>query len=563
MFNFQGNQRPNRSFQMSKKTFVYCLLVWAIVVGVVWYIQTPAITIFTDGLFFWGVAFFVLFKIISVGFAKADAGLFSPIQLIFSKNATKSGVSRVCYYISNAILVLMAAWILVSPVVCGSFFHAKAFSQRIDIKEVDFDQIKEVDFTKTPIIDRDSTMVLGDRVMGKMPELVSQFEVSTEYTQISYEDSVYRVTPLEYAGFIKYLGNKDEGIPAYITVNSVTGETKLVKLKDLGLDGMKYVPSGYFNHNLYRKLQLQYPTTVFGRPSFEIDDEGHPWYVCSTYGFTGFETKRKVTGVVLFDPITGESTKYSVNEAPKWVDRIYPEELVIQEVDQNGSLKNGFINSIFGQKNVMITSEGYNYLEQNGDIYIYSGITSANADESNLGFVLVNLRNHEAMRIASAGANESSAMKSAEGEVRNYGYKSTFPLLVNVNNRPVYMMSLKDDNGLIKMYAMVDAENYQKVATIESDEGFETLKKKFVGTEVENENDDEMVEKDIKIASLQWLNVDGKSKCFITDQDGKLYKITISTKNEDVLAFIKQGDTVHIRFIESEGVQSIRKIEKK
>ena len=562
MFNFHSKSEPS-NLKMSKKVFALCLLAWVVIVGVMWYIQTPAITIFTEGLFFWGIALIALLKLISVGLASAPAGFFSPVQLLFSKEATKPGISRICYYLSNGLLVAMMLWVTLTPVLCGSFFHAKAFANRIQIKNVDFSEIQEVDFTKTPIIDRDSTMVLGDRVMGKMPELVSQFEVSTEYTQISYDDSVYRVTPLEYAGFIKYLGNKDEGIPAYITVNSVTGETKLVKLKDLGLGGMKYVPSGYFNHNLYRKLQLQYPTTVFGKPSFEIDDEGHPWYVCSTYGFTGFETKKKVTGVVLFDPITGDSKKYSVDKAPKWVDRIYPEELVIQEVDQNGSLKNGFINSIFGQKDVMITSEGYNYLAQGGDIYIYSGITSANADASNLGFVLVNLRNHEAMRIASAGANESSAMKSAEGEVRNYGYKSTFPLLVNVNNHPVYMMSLKDDNGLIKMYAMVDAENYQKVATIESDEGFETLKKKFVGTEAEEDNTKEKAEKDIQIDSLQWLNVEGKSKCFIKDTDGKMYKVTISAKNEDVLAFIRPKDTVHIEYVESEGVQSIRSIEKK
>ena len=176
-----------------------------------------------------------------------------------------------------------------------------------------------MDFTKTPIIDRDSTIVLGDRVMGEMPELVSQFEVSEEYTQISYKDSVYRVTPLEYAGFFKYLGNQEEGIPAYILVNSVTGEAELVKLEDLGLDGMKYVPSGYFNHDLYRKLQMQYPTTIFGEPSFEIDEEGHPWYICTTYDYAAFETRKTVSGVVLFDPITGESTKYDdVLDAPTW-----------------------------------------------------------------------------------------------------------------------------------------------------------------------------------------------------------------------------------------------------
>ena len=562
-FQSNFNERESHSFSMSKKAFIACLVAWFVVVGVLWYVNTPEFSIFSEGFLFWGIALVILFKIISLGTSKKEEGFFNIFQLLFSKEATRPGISRIAYYLSNGLLIFMAVWIIGSPVLCGPFFHAKEYSQRIHVKEVPFSEVKEVDFTKTPIIDRDSTMVLGDRVMGKIPELVSQFEVSTEYTQISYENSVYRVTPLEYPGFIKYLGNKDEGIPAYITVNSVTGETKLVKLKDLGLPGMKYVPSGYFNHNLYRKLQMTYPTTVFGRPSFEIDDKGHPCYVCTTYGFKGYQTKRKVNGAVLFDPITGDSKKYDMNSIPKWVDRVYPEELVMEEVDQNGSLKSGYINSVFGQKNVTITSEGYNYLEQNGDIYIYSGITSANADASNVGFVLVNLRTHEAMRIASAGANEQSAMKSAEGEVRNYGYKSTFPLLVNVKGSPVYMMSLKDDNGLIKMYAMVDAENYQKVATISSDEGFDTLRKKFIGSEVEEDDEDQQVEKDITIDSIQWLNVDGKSKCFIQDSKGNAYKMTITAKNEDVLAFLKKGDTVHIHYVEGDEVHLIKKIEHK
>ena len=243
------------------------------------------------------------------------------------------------------------------------------------------------------------------------------------------------------------------------------------------------------------------------------------------------------------------------------MDRIYPESLVMDEVDNNGSLQSGFINSIFGQKNVTVTSEGYNYLEQDGDIYIYSGITSANEDASNLGFVLVNLRTHEALRIASAGANESSAMRSAEGEVRNYGYASTFPLLVNVNNKPVYMMALKDDNGLIKMYAMVDATNYQKVATIESDEGFETLKKKFVmASGGEAVDSSKLKEKTIQIQSVKIINVEGHSRCFITDTEGNKYKITVQTKNEDILAFLKDGDSLSIEYEEDPDVNRIKEI---
>ena len=541
---------PSFTKDLSTKQKIILLIFWLVAGAVGYYVFHPVISYKTVTGFAYVIYVIVLVGIVSLFFQKSSI---SYGKLSFKMTALK------------IILGLSVIWVLGSLVVCNPVFMASYFADRIQIENVDFDKVKEVDFTKTPIIDRDSTIVLGDRVMGEMPELVSQFEVSEEYTQISYKDSVYRVTPLEYAGFFKYLGNQEEGIPAYILVNSVTGEAELVKLEDLGLDGMKYVPSGYFNHDLYRKLQMQYPTTIFGEPSFEIDEEGHPWYICTTYDYAAFETRKTVSGVVLFDPITGESTKYDdVLDAPTWVDRIYPESLVTEQVNQNGSLQDGFINSVIGQKNVTYTSEGYNYLAQDGDIYIYSGITSANKDSSNLGFVLVNLRTHQAMKISSPGANETSAMASAEGEVKNYGYTSTFPLLVNVNGSPVYMMALKDDSGLIKMYAMVDASDYQKVATIASDEGFENLKKKFLALEgTQTIDKDELETKDITIESVQILAIEDTTKCFLTDTEHNRYKFTITDQNEDVAAFLKAQDVVTITYSPQEDVNLIQSIETK
>lgn len=541
---------PSFTKDLSTKQKIILLIFWLVAGAVGYYVFHPVISYKTVT----GFAY-VIYVIVLVGI----------VSLFFQKSSISYGKSSFKMTALKIILGLSVIWVLGSLVVCNPVFMASYFADRIQIENVDFDKVKEVDFTKTPIIDRDSTIVLGDRVMGEMPELVSQFEVSEEYTQISYKDSVYRVTPLEYAGFFKYLGNQEEGIPAYILVNSVTGEAELVKLEDLGLDGMKYVPSGYFNHDLYRKLQMQYPTTIFGEPSFEIDEEGHPWYICTTYDYAAFETRKTVSGVVLFDPITGESTKYDdVLDAPTWVDRIYPESLVTEQVNQNGSLQDGFINSVIGQKNVTYTSEGYNYLAQDGDIYIYSGITSANKDSSNLGFVLVNLRTHQAMKISSPGANETSAMASAEGEVKNYGYTSTFPLLVNVNGSPVYMMALKDDSGLIKMYAMVDASDYQKVATIASDEGFENLKKKFLALEgTQTIDKDELETKDITIESVQILAIEDTTKCFLTDTEHNRYKFTITDQNEDVAAFLKAQDVVTITYSPQEDVNLIQSIETK
>lgn len=537
----------NQSIGKNKKSLFYISIILRILLlGIIYYVLHPTIN-------FSSFSFWIYLWLTPI--------LFIDIILKFIEKTTWN----IKYFIYIAILFFMIPIVLWFMNV--RIFHAEEYSNRINIEQQEFNNetLKEVDFSKTPIIDRDSTIKLGDKVMGEMPELVSQFEVSEEYTQISYKNSVYRVTPLEYAGFIKYLTNKDEGIPAYITVNSTNGETNLVKLKDLGLDGMKYVPSGYFNNNLQRKLQLDYPNIIFGSPSFEIDEKGHPWYVCTTYGYKAIGAKKHVTGMILFDPITGDSTKYEEGNFPDWVDRVYPEDLIMTEIEDNGSLKDGFINSVIGQKNVTKPSDGYNYLEKNGDIWIYTGITSANSDASNLAFVLTNLRTHESIKFSCSGANEQSAMESAEGEVKNYGYHSTFPLLVNINNNPVYLMSLKDDGGLVKQYAMVDAKDYQKVSVYSADsiKNLELLKKQFISSKNIEDNSDtsNILSKEITIKEYVILNSDGKSKVFITDTENNKYKLTVTASNENIIAFLQPNQKLKIAFVENEEVNIIKSIE--
>lgn len=463
------------------------------------------------------------------------------------------------------ICILVLCLVIILPIgiaICTSrVFSATQYADRIKIQNVDFSEIPTVDFTKTPIIDRQSSQRLGDKVMGNMTEWVSQFNVSSEYTQISYQDSVYRVTPLTYNSFIKYLGNKENGIPAYITVDSTSGKTELVKLKDLGLDNMKVVPSAFFGENLRRTLRFRYPTTIFNSLSFEIDEQGHPWYICTTYTYLGVGTKKSVTGIILLDPITGDSTRYEIDEIPEWIDRVYPESLIVEEVDDAGSLHNGWLNSKFSQAGVTLTSVGYNYLEKNGDIWLYSGITSANSDASNLGFVLVNMRTHEAMQIASPGANETSAMSSAESQVKNYGYWATFPLLINVEGHPVYLMSLKA-NGLVKMHAMVSASDYQKVAVIPGEESLDSLMKKMILLLGEDEtfSEADLMKKTITVSDVRMICENGTTIFYLKSEEGERFKISFKSEFEDDLAFIKIGDPLLIYYLDSDDIKAVQKI---
>lgn len=554
-----------------KKSIPFLAIPYLLFVGVVYYVMLPPMNWHAPE--FWQFLLFtagpLLVMLIMYSFSKEKIQAFKGSKWFQKEQNVYENVNmtprqkkwgKICKC-SIAALIVIVVFPSVTSLVTSRIFNAKNYASRIDVKDVAFTEIPEVDFKQTPIIDRDSSQRLGDKVMGNMTEWVSQFNVSNEYTQISYQNSVYRVTPLTYNGVIKYIKNMKEGVPAYIKVDSTDGKTELVKLKDLGLEGMKYVPSAYLNKNLMRHLRFSYPTEIFGSPSFEIDEEGRPWYICSTYTYKGVGTKKSVTGAVFLDPITGDSTKYKVGEIPSWADRIFPESLLIEELDDNGSLKDGYWNSKLSQKNVTVTSEGYNYLEKDGDIWLYSGITSVNADESNLGFVLVNMRTHEAMKIATAGANEMSAMESAESQVKNFGYQATFPLLINVKGNPVYLTSLKD-NGLIKMYAMVSAIDYQKVSTVSSDETLNDLLKKTITMlgSSDDVSEESLSEKKIKVKNIQLVNMEGNTIYYIQSEEDEVFKITFHIKYEDQLVFLKNGDTLDISYLDAEGIKQIKEI---
>lgn len=358
---------------------------------------------------------------------------------------------------------LLIIFMMIASLAGIQLLNATRYRDLILIENGDFSQdVAEINMSQIPVVDRDTATRLGSRKLGEMSELVSQFEIENDYTQINYKGSPYRVTPLSYADPIKWFYNQKKGLPAYITVNMVTQQTDLVWLEN----GMKYSPSEYFFRNIYRHMRFSYPTKIFETVSFEIDDSGTPYWVAPTIAYRiGWWSGKDIDGAILVNAITGESVFYEKDEVPQWIDQLYDSDLIITQLDDNGRFQNGYINSIFGQKNVRRTTYGYNYLALDDDVYLYTGMSSVTADQSNIGFVLVNLRTKATRFYTVPGATETSAMASAQGQVQHLKYTATFPLLLNVSDRPTYFVSLKDDAGLVKMYAFVDVEQYQIVGT--------------------------------------------------------------------------------------------------
>ena len=528
------------------------IIITLIVGAIIYYFTLPAINLNNMG-------FYTFLGTIAIIFAVLETFNKDSIKLLSSKKRKKVNFKLIEMPKFLAITITACLVVFIGIGIVNFFasplFNAKSYQTRITVKEDgDFQKdIPEVNFNQLPLLDKSSSQVLGDRVMGQMSDLVSQFNVSSLYTQINYNDSIIRVTPLEYADGIKWLTNRKDGITGYITVNSVTGESELVRLNK----GMKYSTSALFNENLNRKLRFEYPTTNFGKISFEIDNEGKPYYIVPTIKYTAVGLKAKVNGVIIFDPITGESKKYTNKEIPTWVDIAHSAALIIEQVDDWGTYKNGYWNSIFGQKNVVNTTEGYNYLAMNDDIYLYTGITSVVSDESNLGFILTNMRTSETTYYSVPGAEEYSAMSSAEGQVQDMGYTSTFPLLINLNGKPTYLVSLKDSSGLVKMYGFIDVKDYQKVVVTDSSKGIIKAKDNYLNNTKKEATDDELTIKEITVDTITTATINGYTYYYISSSNTK-YKISISLS--DQLPFIKNGDKIKIGYYETD--KEIIEIEK-
>lgn len=537
-----------RFAQMSKKAIVVLAVVILIIAAFCYWWFHPPINIHSVDLWMF-LAIFVLFPSFLVFF------IFHQIYERGMGKREKNEKKSKRFKGLMVVPVIIALVGVLGAVASLTLFpgNAEKYSTILNTEDGDFaTDIEQADYSTIPFIDRDSAVLLGNRTMGTMADYVSQFEISDLYSQINYRDAPVRVSPLNYADVFKWWSNHNTGIPAYVIVNMSTQDTQIVRLED----PIYYSDSDPFFNNVDRHVQLSHPFYIFGEKSFEIDDNGKPYWIYPvidyTVGLFGGET---VSRVVLCDASTGECQDLAIDEVPQWVDRAYPADLLIQQYNWSGALSGGWINSWLGQSGVKQTTPGsdgqlgYNYIAKDDDVWVYSGVTSATADNSIIGFVLINQRTAESKFYPVAGATEESAMSSAEGQVQNLKYEATFPLLINVDNQPTYFMALKDNAGLVKKYAMIDIQRYQNVAVGDTLEETEKSYKKMLRANGVSTNDDSGKATKMDgtatgtISLISPVVLDGNSHYYVMlNGDGTLYDCPVANV-VDIVRF-KEGDSV-------------------
>jgi len=522
---------------MKTKNKAVIALIVILLAGLYYYVTLPAVNIHSSDTWF-GLLIFIV--ILMVWYA---------VRKRFTR-VTDVKESKVLKSLFTIIVVLGIVY-LVGSVISSPIINARKYQKLMTVEQGTFtEDVEELSFDKIPLLDRDTAVLLGDRKMGSMVDMVSQFEVDDIYSQINYKNNPVRVSPLRYANLIKWFTNMKDGIPAYIRINMATQNTELVKLDQ----GMKYTTSDHLNRNIYRHLRFAHPTYIYGELSFEIDEDGVPYWIAPvkkfSIGLFGGETVGKV---VLCNAITGKTQTYDVKDVPQWVDRVYSADLLVQLFDYYGTLKHGFLNSVLSQKDCLSTTDGYNYLALDDDVWMYTGVTSVNGDQSNVGFVLANQRTMETKYYEVEGATESSAMSSAEGQVQNLKYSATFPLLLNISGEPTYFIALKDDAGLVKKYAMVNVQKYQIVAIGDSvsqcEENYlELLLSNGVKKEAEDTREVQTVTG--KITKIAQAVIDGTSHYYLMlDSSEDIYDISVADFLDVVR--LETGETVTMEYKEN------------
>ncbi len=531
-------KKPRKALSKGKALLISLLI--TIVFGFLYfYFKLPAINIHSGDLYIFIILLCLVWcasQLILGGFRGGSAKEYV--------NTARKQAAVPFYIICLCILVAV-----VGSVIGWRLFRARDYASLLTIEDGNFaGEVAEISFDQIPMLDEASANVLANRRLGELSDLVSQFEVNSESFQINYQNRPVRVTYLNYGDVFKWWNNQSAGIPAYIVIDMVTQEASVVRIDE----GIRYSPSEYFFRDIDRYLRFKYPTLMFSDVNFEINEDGEPYWVATVItkrvGLFGGED---AIGAVLVNAVTGECEYLDIADVPTWVDRVFTADLIIQQYNYYGLYQGGFWNSLFGQSGCTEVTSLYNYIAQDDDVWMYTGITSVTGDRGNIGFILVNQRTKEARYYPCAGAEESSAMASAEGAVQQYSYTATAPLLLNTGGQPTYFMALKDASQLVKMYAMVNVQQYNIVATGDSvsecvenyvqllaDNGISTT------TPVEPSNTESVSG---TVADVRFAVADGNTVVYIRLEDSETY-YTISAADAPEAVILNPGDEITVRF---------------
>lgn len=544
------------------KKIAVSAIVGTLLSAIAFYFWLPAINGYDPGFWIFLIFVTIFYAVPFLLVGENNKRLSFNLKNIFDRqkntNTEKKAPKTIAFKIFMGIIITLVLVLIIGSLISSELFNARRYASIITVNEAVFseDMKESKEIKNIALMDSNSAQIIGNRALDKLADVVSQFVAGERYTQINYQGLPKKVTSLEYADFFKWVNNNKSGIPGYIMVDPVNNDAKYIKLNT----PIKYAESGYFGDDLCRKLRFEYPTKIFDFISYEIDEQGNPYYIVSCvkpriFPFGAMDVEE----VIIFDPCTGDSKLYSVKDAPTWIDTVFSGDLAMEKYNWQGTLSGGFINSVIGNKGCKITTDDYGYITIGDDVWYFTGVTSVTADSSNIGFILTNARTGEYKYYAIGGAEEHSAMNAAEGEVQEKGYEASFPSLVNIAGEATYIMVLKDASGIVKLYALVNVENYNIVATGQTQEGVMRAYKELLVQkgEIQDTPAPEALKATVQIESIRDIVISGNSMIYLYCNDGYVYKGSVASL--EGLVLLESMQTIEIAYTETE-TEGIRQI---
>lgn len=449
--------------------------------------------------------------------------------------------------------IVVVVLLLGGTLIGSAIFNADTMRAQLGtVKEIEFDEmIHQIDTAQIPIVDEALAKKQADKKIGEDVALGSRVELGNAAIQ-EVNGEILFVVPLEHTGFFKW--NSQKSTPGYITV-SASNQNKVNYVTEV--DGEKieirYSTSAYFGNDLKRHIRNQgYRTVGLTEYTFEIDDTGRPYWVVTTFENQTLWGNGEATGVVIVDAQTGKTDWYAMGEVPEWVDIVQPQKFVEDQIDNWGTLVHGVLN--FSNQDKIKKTDLTLTVYVEGDCYYFTGMTSVGSDESCVGFIMVNTRTKETRMCYMSGATESAAMKSAEGLVSDFGYKAIEPLPLNVKGIPTYVMALKDEEGLIKSYAMVNINNYSiaaKGASLqETERAYIQAVNRNSGTHVVGSDEAYGYTYEGVVERISSVVEEGSTYYYLVvrGEDNKIFMASYMVSDE--LSITRDGDTVKIEYID-------------
>ena len=462
-------------------------------------------------------------------------------------NGIDAGMKGLVAGISVSVLIFIIGCILGS-----TFLNASTMREQLgNVEKIEFNEmIKQIDTSQIPIVDENLARKQADKKVGEDVALGSRVKLGKANIQ-NVNGEIQYVTPMEHTGFFKW---KEYGYtPGYITV-SASNQNKVKYVTKIGeqLIQLRYSNTAYFENNLKRHIRNQgFRTVGLTEYTFEINDEGYPFWVVTTYKNRTIWGNGEANGVIVVDAQNGDTKWYALNEIPEWVDVVQPETFINNQINYWGELVHGAIN--LSNKDKIQKTDLTLTVYVDGQCYYFTGMTSVGSDQSCVGFIMVNTQTKHTQMCYMSGATEPAAMKSAEGLVSDFGYTSTEPLPLNVNGIPTYVMALKDGEGLIKAYAMVNIENYSIAAKgsslQETARAYIQAVAKNSGTYAVGADETYSYSYEGKIERISSVVEDGSTYYYIVvEGENNIFMAPYTVSDE--LSISREGDSVKISYID-------------